>query len=162
MISAEEGEEMLDALTRRLESLEDGEGLRRLEGFRFRILPPDFDMEDIDPRPFLPRGFGWFGGDALEDALDDVTPEDLRDALEDGTIDEIIDLDAILQSTIDAIEEAVAEGALTTEQAEKLIESLERRIDALADGELRFGPGRGFGFFGPWHGEDVVSSGASA
>ena len=160
-ISAEEGEEMLDSLTERLEALRNGDGLGRIEGFRFRILPRDFELDDVDPRPFLGRGFGWFGGDALEDVLGDITPDELRDALEDGTVDELIDPNAILQSTIDSIEEAVEEGRLSAEQAEELIERLERRLEEFGEGGFPFG-GRGFGFFGPWHGEDAISSGTSA
>ena len=50
---------------------------------------------------------------------------------------------------------------MTAEQAEELIERLERRLEGLAEGGFPFG-GRGFGFFGPWHGEDVISSETSA
>lgn len=147
-ITAEQGERLLERLTQRLEALEDGEGVGPIERFRFRFreLPPDIDIDDLDPRPFLEHGFGWFGGDSLRDAFDDVTPDELRDALEDGTLGELLDLDEILESAIAEIEQAVDDGRVTPEQAEKMIEHLERRIEALADGEVGWGLGRGFRF----------------
>ena len=149
-ITAEQGERLLERLTERLEALEDGDGIGLIERFGFRLLPPDVDLDDLDPRPFLHHGFGWFGGDGFGDLLDDVTPDELRDALEDGTLDEVLDLDEILRSTIAEIEQAVEDGRLTPEQAERMIEHLEQRIDALADGEVGWGLSRGFRF-GPWH-----------
>ncbi len=160
-VTAEEGEAMLERLRDRIDALIEGELPDRFDRFR-----EDFDLREL-PGPghwfFGGDAFGEAFGDAWGDIWDDVTPDDLRDAFEEGTLDELIDLESVLESAIEQIEQAVEDGTISEEQAEDLIDRLERRIDAIAEGEFGFGRGRGFGFFDPWSDEEAsAGAGASA
>jgi polyhydroxyalkanoate synthesis regulator phasin len=95
---------------------------------------------------------GHFG--SLEAAADylGLTEVELREQLQDKTLAEIAKdqgktvaglVQALVNSAQKAIDEAVADGRLTNEQATELKANLEDRIEALVNGEFR-GPGFGF------------------
>jgi polyhydroxyalkanoate synthesis regulator phasin len=118
----------------------------------------------------LDRGFHLFreGAHMVRGHLDRIaeelgtTPEELRDQLADGaTLEEIataagVDLDALFEElrleALVAVDQQVAEGSLTEEQADRIKE----RIESFEPGEGFFGGHRGFrgglpglgGFFG--------------
>ena len=97
------------------------------------------------------RHHGHFGAglDAAAEAIG-IESEELRTALRDGsTIAEVAEAnDVEVQSVIDALladaearlDEAVADGRITEEQAAERKEALPDRIEALVNGEGRFGP----------------------
>ncbi|OQA46987.1 MAG: hypothetical protein BWY52_00428 [Chloroflexi bacterium ADurb.Bin325] len=111
------------------------------------------------------RGFGFFGGgstaqfDKFAELLN-LTPTGLFEQLHSGkTLAEIakaqgIDLDAIqetlkaerTQAVKDKIAEAVAAGTITQEQADWMLEGIEKGYTSCGHGSgFSFGPGRGHG-----------------
>jgi uncharacterized protein YidB (DUF937 family) len=121
--------------------------------------------EGRDGACFPGRGFG-FIGPGLEAAAETlgIAEDELRDALGDGqTIAEVAAAQGVdVQTVIDAlvaeatarIDEAVADGDLTEEEATERKADLVEHVTALVNGEgpgpgFRDGPGRGrFGLFG--------------
>ncbi|HET9461938.1 MAG TPA: hypothetical protein VFO56_08385 [Gaiellaceae bacterium] len=98
------------------------------------------------------RGLGHFR--SLEAAADylGLTEAELREQLQDKTLAEIAKdkgktvaglVQALVTSAEKAIDEAVADGRLTDEQATELKANLQDRIEALVNGEFR---SRGLGF----------------
>jgi polyhydroxyalkanoate synthesis regulator phasin len=109
-----------------------------------------------------------FGGPGLDAAASylGLTEAELREALRGGqTLAELADeqgktVDGLKQAMIDAatadIERAVADGKLTEEQKQRILEDLSQRIDAIVQGEL---PPRGPGHHGPFgDGEDTPAA----
>lgn len=110
------------------------------------------------------HGFGWKHRGAIWQlgALDaaasylGLTEAELRHALRDSTLAEIAEeqgksraglVDALVAAKAERIQEALADGKLSEEQAARLKDGLQERVEALVDGELRrshFGR-RGFG-----------------
>jgi hypothetical protein len=139
-------EEQADALKERLES---GGDVPLLGGFgpHFGHFGPHFGH-------FGPH-FGHFGHvGSLEAAADylGLTAAELRERLEDATLAQIAkdrgkSVDGLTRGLVTAaetrIDEAVAAGRLTQEQAAELKAALPDRVDALVNGEYR-GPGRDF------------------
>ena len=132
-------EEQADALRERLESRGD---VPLLGGFG-----PHFGHSGRHLGPF-----GHVG--SLETAAEylGLTPTELRERLEDATLAEIAkdrgkSVDGLTSALVAAaesrIDEAVAAGRLTQEQAAELKAALPDRVEALVAGEHR-GPGRGF------------------
>lgn len=122
--------------------------------------------EDDNPWPWHGHFRGWGGpGDILETVAEvlGLTPEDLSAELRDGkTVAEVAEAQGIdTQAIVDAVnaeieqwvQEAVDEGRLTQEQADRILESL-----ADADGErllglaMPFGPHMHGGFGRGWGG----------
>jgi predicted DNA-binding protein YlxM (UPF0122 family) len=122
--------------------------------------------DEDDPWPWPGHFRGWGGpGDILETIAEvlGLTPEDLRTELRDGkTVAEVAEAQGVdTQAIVDAVnaeieqwvQEAVAEGRLTQEQADRILESL-----ADADGErllglaMPFGPHMRGGFGRGWGG----------
>jgi hypothetical protein len=101
------------------------------------------------------RGGGWTMFDAAAEALG-LSPVELFTELHDGqTLDEIaeaqgVDMDVVQNATNAAraaamreqIEQAVADGAMTQEQADWMLEGLEKGFSPMGRGFGR-GPGRG-------------------
>lgn len=155
-------DEMLDRFTQQLEDF-DLENLP--EGF---ALPEDFDPSEMLgelQRRFkgfgegTPRaeGFGFFG-DGLKDVFGDMTPDEIKDAIENGTLADLIDTDAILDTASASLDEAVADGALTAEQADRILERLVEKLESIENGDFEWGQKsrrghRGFGQFGPFGGQ---------
>lgn len=100
------------------------------------------------------HGFGWKHGgpmwhlgslDAAASYLG-LTEAELREALRDSTLAEIAEeqgksraglVDALVAAKTQRIDEALADGKLTDEQAGRLKDGLRERVEALVDGELR-------------------------
>ena len=119
-------------------------------------------MAEVVEREGLPdrgRGFGrgHFGAglDAAAEAIG-IESEELRSALRDGsTIAEVAAandvevqtvIDALVADAEAALDQAVEDGRLDEDQAADIKEDLPERIEAMVDGEGRFGgPGPGFG-----------------
>ncbi|MGH9250191.1 MAG: hypothetical protein ACRD0W_11810 [Acidimicrobiales bacterium] len=110
----------------------------------------------------------------LEVAADTLglTPEELRDALSaDGTtladiaeeqdVETTTLVDALVAAADERIEQAVADGRLTQEQADELREAVPDRIAAAIDREFRGDRGRGPGR-GGHPGDDDGSTGATS
>ena len=86
-----------------------------------------------------------------------LTEAELREQLADQTLAEVAKeegksvsglVDAMVASAEKSIDQAVADGKLTKEQADELKDGLEERMTDLVNGELEHGPGvhgRGFG-----------------
>ena len=165
-------DELLEGFTQQLEDFDPDdlpEGFTLPEGFdpkglfrefqqRFRDFDPQNPPEGFTPESFderrFPGGLG-FGllGDSLKDAFDGLTPAEIRDALENGTLADLIDTGAILEGATADLDQAVAEGQLTEEQADHLLAGLTEKLQSIEDGTFRFGPKgpgghRGFGHFG--------------
>ena len=102
-------------------------------------------------RGFHGPGFGHLGQGAVFAAAASylgLTEAELRDELEDQTLAEIAKtqgksvpglVQAIVNAAKDEIDEAVADGKLTKEQAAALEANLDSRIESLVNGELRHG-----------------------
>lgn len=103
-------------------------------------------------RPGFLGGSRLFGHDVRIDALDtaasylDMSEDDLRRALESKTLAEIANekgksVDGLVHALVAAqekrIDEAVADGRLTKQQATELEARLTERVQALVDGEFR-------------------------
>lgn len=115
-------------------------------------------LEAAPERPRGPRGKGWFGLKTAAEAIG-VEPRDLAAALRDGsTIAEVaaehgVDvqtvIDAMVAEATERLNEAVADGRITEEQASRRLEGLTARItDHVNNGFPRGGPGH--------HGPDGV------
>ncbi len=98
------------------------------------------------------HGFGHFGGLEAAAGYLGLTQAELRDQLQDKTLAEIAKdkgktvaglVQALVSSAEKAIDEAVADGRLTKEQATELKSGLQDRVERLVNGERR---GHGFGF----------------
>ena len=142
--------------------------------------------ESDEPFEFRGRGHGFgkrgfrLGPDVLTETLG-MTPQELREALGAGqTLAEIAeaqgvstdDLVAALTSRItEKLDEAVADGKLTQEEADEKLADIEERTRTAVEeglsfrprgdfgGRRGFGPrGGGFGGFGPPTGEEAVSA----
>jgi predicted DNA-binding protein YlxM (UPF0122 family) len=141
------------------------------------VIPVQAD--DDDPWPWPGHGRGWGGPwDMLETVAEvlGLTSEDLRSEFEGGkTLGEVAEAQGVdTQAIVDAVhaqmaemlQEAVDDGRLTQEQADRILESL-----ADFDGErlqglmMPFGPGPGMrgdfgtgrGWWGPWGGLDAAA-----
>lgn len=161
---------MLDLFTQQLEDF-DFENFP--EGF---VLPEEFDpsqmfgefqrrFDDSGERAPRAQGFG-FLGEALKDVFGDMNPDEIKEAIEDGTLAELIDTDAILDTASGALDTAVADGDLTEEQADRILEGLVEKLESIENGDFengdfelgRNGRGhRGFGRFGPFGGHEEQS-----
>ena len=94
-----------------------------------------------------------------------ISEDELHEALEDGrTIAEVageqgvdvqVVVDAIVAAQRERVEEAVADGDLTSEQADEVLAGAEERAADLVDGRLpvRGGHRGGFGHVGPFGGD---------
>ncbi len=114
-------------------------------------------LQDARPAHGPGRGHGMGHLDAVAEALG-ITEDELRTALQGGqTVAEVAEAnDVDVQSVVDAIvadrrerlDEAVAAGEVTQEQADERLARAEERATAMVDGELpargghRHGPGR--------------------
>jgi hypothetical protein len=131
---------MVAAATERLEAAIEALPERMAEVVEREGLP------DRRPGP----GHGHFGAglDAAAEAIG-ITSEELRTALRDGsTIAEVAEandvevqtvIDALVADAEAALDEAVANGRLTDERAAEIKASLPERIEAMVNGEGRFG-----------------------
>lgn len=162
-------DELLEQLSQQLEDFDPNdvpEGLTLPEGFdpeglfrEFQQRLRDFDPQN-PPEGFAPEHFGdhrfpgglGFGllGDSLKGVFDDLTPQEILDAIENGTLADLIDMDEILQGASAGLDEAVAEGLLTDEQADEIIAGITEKLQSIEEGTFRFGPEgpgghRGFG-----------------
>jgi len=172
-------DELLDQFKQQVEDLDPQdmpEGFAFPEGFdpremfrEFRERFKEFDPRNppegfVHPRGFSEEGFQGahgFGllGDALKDVFNDMDPDEIRDAIENGTLADLIDADAILAGASADLDQAVADGILSEEQANRILEGLTDTLQSIEDGEFRFGrtgPGgsRDFGRFGPFGGQE--------
>ena len=153
----------------------------RFEQFDFEDLPEGLELpEDFDPKAMLedlkerfdegafedfrfrgPR-LGIFGEDnPLRDAFENLDLEELEQAIEDGTVAELIDIDAIRDAVTEQVEQAVAEGVITQEQADRILERMDEKLTALENGDVgRKGRHHGFGHFrfGPKGGSDDATA----
>jgi polyhydroxyalkanoate synthesis regulator phasin len=157
------------------ERARSGEGPRGVGPVFGRGLGPGF--RDFGHGPF---GRGSLGRDAdvLEAAADylGVTAAELRESLRGGQSladvakakgKSVDGLKATIRKAIQAsLDEAVDDGKLTKEQAERLGEYLSEHVDRVVEGSLRVGPGlrgSGPGLFGRGplgHGSDVLEAAA--
>jgi uncharacterized protein YidB (DUF937 family) len=123
-------------------------------------------LEDARPEGFGHRGGGLHADlSTVAEALG-LSEDDLRTALEGGqTLAEVAEeqgvdtqevVDAIVTAQQERLDEAVADGDLTQEQADEIAANAEERVTALVNGEMpafggRGGPG-GPGGHGGWDG----------
>lgn len=132
-----------------------------------------------DAELFGHRGFGVGCGIAVDELADVLGLEtaDLRSRLAEGaTLAEIAadegvslaDLEAAIEAQItERLEQAVADGAITEEEADERLAGLDERIDEMVNGEFPargagFGHGRGFGRRGgPGFGQGAVLDGTT-
>ncbi|MGI9529606.1 MAG: hypothetical protein ACR2NG_07840 [Acidimicrobiia bacterium] len=164
-----EGFDLGEMLNRFTQQLEDFDPENLPEGF---ALPEDFDPSEMFgelERRFkgfgegTPRaqGFG-FLRDELKDVFGDMSPDEIKEAIENGTLADLIDTDAILESASSSLDEAVADGALTAEQADRILERLVEKLESIENGDFELGRKgrrghRGFGQFGPFGGQEEQS-----
>lgn len=123
----------------------DGLGFFGPEGFDLEGLTEQFRNFNFDsfelpegldhPNGISPESFGGFG---FLDGMSGLSFSDLRDAMQNGTLDELLDTDAIVSQITEKLDAAVTEGDLTREQADRMLERLTEKLDAIANGELPF------------------------
>jgi polyhydroxyalkanoate synthesis regulator phasin len=134
-----------------------------------RIGSDEFPL--FGPGVFRGHGFGGHGfghaghGEAFAAAASylGLTEAELREQLGDQTLAEIAKekgksvsglVQAMVAAKEKAIDEAVADGTLTEEQAEQLKANLQDRIESFVNGEFQ---NRGFGLGRPWFGRHAAS-----
>jgi len=105
--------------------------------------PEGATPDSIEKFDFPGGGFGFLNG------LEGLTFSDLKDAMQNGTLSELIDPESILSSVSDKLDAAVANGTLAREQADKMLEKVSEKLDAIENGELPFFGDR----FGNPHGQ---------
>lgn len=124
------------------------------EELKTRIDSSEFPLLGFGHGP----GHGHFGHfrdlDAAASYLE-LTEEELRTALAEGqTLAEVAEerdkdvdglIDALVASATEELDQAVDDGRLTEEQKQSILSTLEERITAKVNGELRPGPHGGFG-----------------
>lgn len=166
-------DKLLDQFTQQLENFDPQdlpEGFILPEGFdpskmfrefqgRFNDFDPQNPSEGFaHPKGFSDEGFArdhgfGFLGDALKDIFDDMDPDEIKDAIEDGTLADLMDTDAILEGASADLDRAAADGLLSQDQADRILEGLTNKLQSIEDGDFRLGrngPGGpcGFGHFG--------------
>lgn len=111
-------------------------------------------LQDSRPERRPGRGHGMRHLDAVAEALG-ITQDDLRTALQGGqTVAEVaaandVDVQTVVDAVVDEhrqrLEEAVADGELTQEQADERLAAAEVRATAMVNGELPIRGGHGHG-----------------
>jgi len=113
-----------------------------------------------------PRGFG--GGSEVVTSLLGIEQDALREALMDGqTLAEVAEANGVAVDTLvdelvaeknARLDEKVAEGAITAEEADERRAGIEERVTARVNGERPEGAGEGFGGRGGPPADDTAAS----